>query len=216
MTFIFTLSTIFTSSLNQLETNQRSDFCLKDEKNFPEVTDIQQRLSGHLAYNSLGTDERYHSPLRQTFCKIRHSQSSLPKIWILSTTIEALVDIVWEKKLFPSRIMLGIIPHFLASVTELPTQNKRIEDFKIAQIETSLIDVRRLIFCANTCDIPSAADCTDKFVKKIQVYSRSWKDWIGSQNSLLSQRRISTSQTPDESKRQTFNAFQSKPFLRDF
>lgn len=176
---------------------------------------IQLRISGLKAHSSLGIGEKYHGPLRRIYNKVSFEYPQLNKIIVLNFDIKAMNDTMGENGLVPSRLVFGIIPRFPILNHNLPTQRERLQALKLAQAEMNSIVAERRVLAALNKSIPSAADRNYKLGEKVLIYSETSKTWIGPYIVIDCTGRIVTVKTHDNSFRQTFNAYQVKPYYRD-
>lgn len=91
-----------------------------------------------------------------------------------------------------------------------------MEVLESALREMNSIVAQRCIWVALTHNIPPAVDQGHTLEEKVIVFFESFKKLVRQLNAGHFQGRMTTVQTPDGSRRQTFNSFQIKSGLRNF
>ncbi len=215
LAFCMTWCTMYTGYPNRLRTDQGSVFTSDRWRQIAESNGIQLRLSGVKAHSSLGIGEKLHGPLRRIYNKVVASHPTLPKQFCLRIANKAMNDTIGENGLVPSKLVFGIIPRYPILNTDLPNQKERMEAIKLAQAEMNSIIAERRVLAALTKKIPPAADRQYNLGEEVLIYDEKVKEWVGPAIVVDCTGRMVTVRSKDGKLRQTYNAFQVKPYYKD-
>lgn len=210
--FIQTWCTIYSGFPNRIRTDQGSVFTSQRWRELTDMSGIELRLSGVKAHRSLGIGERLHGPLRRIYNKIAMDYPSSSASILLKIAVKAMNDTIGENGLVPSKLVFGITPRFPIISTDLPNQRNRMAALARAQMEMNSIVSERRVQSALTKEIPPAANRTYQLGERVLVFSELSKCWEGPYTVIHVLGRMVTVSSIDGSYRQTFNAFQMKPY----
>jgi hypothetical protein len=92
------------------------------------ISEIELRRTGTESHSSLGAGERYHSPLRRVFNKIRLENPQVQREYCLAAVVHAINSTAGPEGLIPSLLVFGLIPRLPSpSITPLLTQQQRFK-----------------------------------------------------------------------------------------
>ena len=94
------------------------------------MNDVNIRRTGIEAHSSLGIGERYHSPLRNTYTKLKTDHPKATRSLLLRMAIKAMNDTLGPEGIVPSALVFGEFPSirpFFGPPKYRPTPVERAE-----------------------------------------------------------------------------------------
>ena len=141
-------SSIYTGLRNTMVVDEGSQF----RKVFTELAtihDVNVEKTDIESHNSLGTGERYHKPLRDTYLKLKIDHPTMQRQILLALYIKAMNDTLGPEGIVPSALVFGefpslrslsgpIVPRLnLAERAQAAEDSKRIMIKSLAQAKIS-------------------------------------------------------------------------------
>lgn len=148
-------------------------------------------ITGAESRNPVECGVHYHQPLRRIYRKIRRSGSDLQVEHALRLAIKVVSDAIISRRLVPSSIAFGVLPRFLATNSELPSQAERMRALLVARAKMETITSELRLFTALNASLQSAAKHEFKAGRDFLVCPKKenpfkWIKCIGSPESLIS------------------------------
>ncbi len=140
-------------------------------------TDVQQSVLE--THNSLGPGERYNTPLRRIFLKIRGKHPKMRKIIILNLAVKDLNDTMLPEGLVPSYLVFGCIPRFPSTESTMPTQQQRVDAMQSARREMAIVTAELRIRKALSSHVPRNADLVVEVGDLVRVFRETGKRYVG-------------------------------------
>lgn len=116
------------------------------------------RTTGVESHNSLGLGERYHSPLRQIYLKIRTSEPTISPALALRLAVKTMNDTIGPNGLVHTLLVFGTLPRLPTGTSPFPDQDARHRALSTARREYETIVSHRRIREALNSRVPPAAD----------------------------------------------------------
>jgi hypothetical protein len=144
------------------------------------LSEISLRHTGTESYNSLGVGERYHSPLRKVYQRVRAENPYVPISSCLAAAIFALNSTSGPEGLIPALLVFGMIPKLPSpSIVPLLNQNRRFKMLRAARDEYAAIVAKlRVQYGLNTRP-PDAANHVYNSGDSVYVYRERERHWTG-------------------------------------
>lgn len=112
------------------------------------------QLSGVESHNSIGSEERYHDPLRRVFNKITSESPKLDREIALRLYLKAINENCGPDGFVPSFLIFGVRPRFPNVKYPLPTKSERMNAIHKARLEmettVSQLRIRKSFFIQST------------------------------------------------------------------
>jgi Reverse transcriptase (RNA-dependent DNA polymerase) len=144
------------------------------------ISEIELRRTGTESHSSLGAGERYHSPLRRVFNKIRLENPQFQRDDCLAATVQAINSTAGPEGLIPSLLVFGLIPRLPSpSITPLLTQQQRFKMISSARAEYQLILARLRIRLGLHTRPPEASSAIYQPGDSCYVYRERLQMWTG-------------------------------------
>lgn len=178
-TFVKIWATVYPGYPNKLRIDSGSVFTSPRWTKCTESAGICLQLSGIESHNSLGPGERYHSPLRRIFYKIRSECPSANFDLILRLAIKAMNETMGPNGLVPSYLVFGILPRYPVLNTDLPTQSERMRIIQTAKSEMATIVAELRIKQALLSRPPAAASVIHQPGDMVRIYREGDRRMIG-------------------------------------
>jgi hypothetical protein len=115
--------------------DQGSVFMATNWETACELSKIHLRHTGTEIHNSLGSGERFHSPLRRIYEKISLECPTIPEHVRLALSVKAMNDICGPEGLVPSLLVFGVLRHLPRITGALPHQSDRMKAIQMARKE---------------------------------------------------------------------------------
>lgn len=140
---------------------------------------IDLKVSGVEYHNSLGLGERYQSPLRRLYQRVRHDAPDLSPILVLRLATKAMNDTVGPEGFIPSHLVFGSLPRFPAVKSTLSDQANRLRALEYARTEYASIVARLRVQEVLRSRLPPASNYVFVPGGLVHVYREGDKQFIG-------------------------------------
>ena len=177
--FTMCWSSLYVGHPNSMRTDSGSVFTSDRWTKLTTDHGIDLRVSGIESHNSLGLGERYHSPLRRIFRKLKHEAPSLDNGLILRLATKAMNDTVGPEGYVPSLLVFGTLPRFPAVYSKLPDQKQRMEALSCARREYATIVSQLRVAQALRSKVPPAAKHIIVPGDRVFVFREGNKSFLG-------------------------------------
>jgi hypothetical protein len=119
----------------ELLTDQGSQLVSEQMELFAKTSCIDLTHTPTESHNSLGLLERYHTPLRNCYNKLKHDYPGISDELALSCAVKAANDTMESEGIVPTTLLFGIIPR--VADENLPSQSQRSKCIAAAREEMS-------------------------------------------------------------------------------
>jgi Reverse transcriptase (RNA-dependent DNA polymerase) len=173
------------------------------------------KLSPFESHNSLGQNERLHSPLRRCFLKIRNDIPSLPDDVALRVAVKAINDTVGPNGLIPTLLVFGTMPQLplmQGTLSPYTGQEQRDHALRTATAEYRKYVSERRLQTALRAKTATAMTCIHQPGDRVLVYRERPQLWEGPYSVVMQDGKIVTVKLNDETSQQRFNVSNVKPY----
>lgn len=213
--FLMCWSSIYAGYPDKLRVDSGSVFTSRRWKDITNMVGIQLKISGVESHNSLGSGEKYHSPLRRIFLKVKDTYPHLDNKIILKLSVKSMNDTMGPHGLVPSLLVFGILPRFPISNTGLPDQRDRMKAMQVARAEMETYVAEERIKLAIRKNIPASALYNFTAGDLVLIYRELGKNtanWTGPYKILrVEDKNIFIDRQGEEVKH---SVHQAKPFIK--
>ena len=137
------------------------------------------QTSGVESHNSIGSCERYDTPLQRIFNKIKHNSPKMDRNIVLCIAFKAMNDNMGHNGLVPSYLVFGCVPRFPSVDSKLPEHQSRMEALPRALQEMITVASELRVQKALACRVPRYAELKIELGDKIRIYCRTDKKYVG-------------------------------------
>ncbi len=132
------------------------------------------------SHNSIGSNERYNTPLRRIFNKIEHESHKMDRKIVSRIAVKATNDTMGPNGLVPSYLVLGV-PRFTPVDSTLPDQQSCMNAFSHTRQEMATNFSELRVQKALTSRVPHNAELKIEPGDKVRIYRKTDKMYVGPQ-----------------------------------
>jgi hypothetical protein len=178
-TFLTGWATLYIGFPECILADQGSVFMATHWKTACELSNIHLRHTGTESHNSLGSGERFHSPLRRIYEKISLEFPTIPEHVRLALSVKAMNDICGPEGLVPSLLVFGVLPRLSGITSALPHQSERMKALQMARKEYEMFVCQRRVQTGLRKQPPPAANYIIRPGDRVYVYREQLSHWTG-------------------------------------
>jgi hypothetical protein len=144
------------------------------------IAEISLRNAGTESHNSLGSGERYYSPLRRVYQRVRMTNPDVPRDICLSAAVHAINSTAGPEGLVPALLVFGMIPKLPAPhMTPLLNQRRRFKMMNAAREEYRNVVSKLRVQHGIRTRPPAASKQVYVPGDSVYVYREKEKHWTG-------------------------------------
>jgi Reverse transcriptase (RNA-dependent DNA polymerase) len=177
--FVKSWSSLYIGHPESMLTDQGSVFMSAQWKGLCHATGIELHHTGVESHSSLNVGEQRHSPLRQTYLKVKHEHPDIEDDLALAISNQAINDMPCAKGISPTLLVFGTTPRIPDERFLLPKQLDRMKAMMTARAAYEKILARRRVEKGLRHAPPAAANSTVSPGSMVYVYRERPKKWAG-------------------------------------